>query len=314
MTGEILQVLANLSVLTFVITSMLALGLSLTVQQIIGPLRNVRLVGMALLANFVLAPLVAYLIMLVIPLDEPLRIGLICLATAAGAPFLPKLVQAAKGDIAMSVGLMVLLMVVTVVYVPLVLPLLLQGVTVDAWAIARSLIVLMLIPLAIGLFIKARYADTAASLQPVMAQTSSMALILLFVLMLALNVQTVIDAIGTGALLAALVFIALTFAIGYFLAGSAPGARAVLGLGTAQRNVSAALVVAGANFTDPNVLVMILVGALLMLAVLMPAAGELGKRQTGSGGAASAPSAAQPAAARAKPASASQGKPRKARR
>ena len=62
------------------------------------------------------------------PLDQSLQIGLAVLATAAGAPFLPKLVQGAKGNVAFGVGLMVLLMVVTIIYMPLVLPLLLQGV------------------------------------------------------------------------------------------------------------------------------------------------------------------------------------------
>jgi predicted Na+-dependent transporter len=85
----------------------------LTVSQIIAPLRNVRLVLLALFANFVLIPLIAYIIIRVIPLAEPLQIGLILFATAAGAPFLPKLVQVARGDIAFGVGLMVLLMVVS---------------------------------------------------------------------------------------------------------------------------------------------------------------------------------------------------------
>jgi hypothetical protein len=45
--------------LLFVVTSMLAMGLSLTIPQIIQPLKNVRLVILALLANFVLVPLLA---------------------------------------------------------------------------------------------------------------------------------------------------------------------------------------------------------------------------------------------------------------
>ncbi len=36
--------------------------------------------------------------------------------------------------------------------------------------------------------------------------------------------------------------------------------------------------VAGQNFTDPDVLVMVLTGAMLMLVILMPLAGELGRR------------------------------------
>lgn len=274
----ILQTLASLSVLVFVVTSMLAMGLSLTIAQIARPLKNASLVVKALVANFILAPLLAYVILLVVPLSEAQSIGLMLLATAAGAPFLPKLVQAAKGNIAFGVGLMVLLMVVTVAYVPLVLPLLLPGVEVNPLDIAGSLIVLMIIPLAIGLFIKARYIDTAASLQPVMAQTSSTALMILMVLMLVLNFDSMISVIGTGAIIALLLFIVLTFVAGYLLGGPAKDTKPVMGLGTAQRNVSAALVVGAQNFQDPDVITMLIVGALLMLVVLMLVGGELGKR------------------------------------
>ncbi|MEJ2734688.1 MAG: bile acid:sodium symporter family protein [Anaerolineae bacterium] len=285
--ADTITVLANVSVLVFVVSSMLAMGLSLTVKQIVDPLRDIKLVLLALLANFVLVPLVAYLIRLIIPLDEAFGIGLILLATAAGAPFLPKLAQAAKGNIAFSVGLMVLLMVVTVVYVPIVLPLLLPGVSVNPLDIASSLIVLMLIPLGVGLFIRARYAETAMSLQPLFAQASSTALLFVFGFMMLLNWRTILGTIGSGALIAAVLFIAISLAIGYFLASRDPGMRSVSGLGTAQRNVSAAMVVAAGNFSDPNVLVMILIGALLMLVILMPLGGELGKQQ-----AAMAPAAA----------------------
>jgi predicted Na+-dependent transporter len=277
--SEIIQVLSNIFTLVFVVSSMLALGLSLTMQQITGPLRDVNLVVRVLLANFILVPLVAYLINLVIPMDEPLSIGLILLATAAGAPFLPKLVQMAKGEVATGVGLMVLLMVTTVIYVPLVLPLLLPGVSVNPLDIASSLVVLMLIPLGIGLFIKARYPETAAGLQPTFAQAANVGLLGLVVTMLLLNWRTVLGTVGSGAILAALIFVVLSFVIGYFLAPATT--RSTLGLGTAQRNIAAAMVVAGDNFTDPNVLIMVLVGAILMMALLLPAAGELGKRQAG---------------------------------
>jgi len=156
---------------------MVAMGLSLTVSHITAPLRNVRFVLLALFANFVLIPLIAYIIIRVIPLAEPLQIGLIFLATAAGAPFLPKLVQVVRGDIAFGAGLMVLLMVVTIIYMSIVLPFLLSGVQVDPWAIAQSLIVLMLIPLGIALFIWAQAPETAATYQPVMNKASSLAIL-----------------------------------------------------------------------------------------------------------------------------------------
>jgi BASS family bile acid:Na+ symporter len=227
----------------------------------------------------VLVPLVALLLTKIIALDSSLAIGLLLLATAAGAPFLPKLAEVSKSNVPLSVGLMVLLMVVTVFYVPIVLPLLLPGVQVNPLEIARSLIILMLLPLAIGLFIYARYETIARSLQPYMAQASSTSLLMVFVLMLILNIQSVIGTVGSGALLAALLMIAASLGIGYLLGGQRQDAKLVTALGSAQRNVAAAMVVATGNFSnDPKVLTMILVGSLFMLVILMPLAGEIGRR------------------------------------
>jgi BASS family bile acid:Na+ symporter len=271
---EVLATLAQLSVLVFVIGSMFSLGLSLTMKQIIDPLRNARMVILALVANFVLVPILAYLLALLFNLDESLRIGLILLSTAAGAPFLPKLVDVAKGNIAFSVGLMVLLMIVTIIYLPLVLPLLLGDVQVNPWDIAQSLIVMMLIPLAVGLFIKARYEDAADKIQPTFGMASNIALLTLTVLGLVLNFSGMIALVGTFGILAGVIFILASLVIGYILGGSD---KSVLGLGTAQRNISAALVVAAQNFSV-DVITYLMVLAIIGLIVLMPAAGELGKR------------------------------------
>jgi BASS family bile acid:Na+ symporter len=283
---EILATLAQLSVLVFVIGSMTSMGLSLKIAQIIAPLKNVKLVILALVASFVVVPLVAVLITAIIPLDESVRIGLILLATAAGAPFLPKLAEVAKGNVAFSVGLMVLLMVVTIIYLPLVLPLLLGGVEVNPWEIAQSLIVMMLIPLAIGLFINARYEEAAAKIQPTFGQASNIALLVLVVLGLVLNFQAMIDLVGSLGILAGILFIVLSLVAGYLLGvvgGSESGIRSVMGLGTAQRNISAALVVGAQNF-DSNVITYLMVIAVIGLVVLMPTAGELGKRSAASSG------------------------------
>ena len=276
--NEFFVAIAQISGLLYVVSSMLAMGLSLTVTQIMEPLKNVRLVVLALLANFVLVPLLAYAITLVIPLEQSLEVGVIVLATAAGAPFLPKLVQGAKGNVAFGVGLMVLLMVVTIIYLPIVLPLLLPGVSVNPWDIAKSLIVLMLVPLAIGLLMKSHSPDAAAHWQPVMAKISSLGLLVLLVVGLGLNISNIIDLIGTGGILALLLFIIGSFLIGFLLGGRDPGDRSVMGLGTAQRNVSAAIVVAAQNFSGTNTLSFVLVAAILLLLLLLPTAKRLGAR------------------------------------
>jgi BASS family bile acid:Na+ symporter len=263
--------------LVFVISSMLSMGLSLTVKQIVEPLKSIRLVILALAANFVLVPLIAYLITIVMPLEDSVVIGLILLSTAAGAPFLPKLAEVAKGSAAFSVGLMVLLMVVTIIYLPLVLPLLLGDVEVNPWDIAQSLIVMMLIPLAVGLFVRARYAESAAKIQPTFAMAANLGILVLAVAGLVLNFDSMIALVGSWGILAAIIFIILALVTGYLLGGSDPKIRSVSGLGSGQRNIAAALVVAAQNF-DSDVITYLMVVAVVGFVVLFPAAGELGKR------------------------------------
>ena len=274
---ELIQTTISVATLVFVLSSMLATGLGLTVSEIITPLRNTRLVLLSLLANFVVMPLAALALAATLRLDQPLGVGLLLLGTAAGAPFLPKLAQISKGNLAFGVGLMVLLMVVTVGYLPLVLPVLLPGVSVNPAEIARSLFLLMLLPLAGALAVRARFAAAAARTKPVLDRVSNLSLILLIVLITATNINNVLAVFGTRGILAALLFLAVGFGVGWLLGGPGQDTRRVLALGTAQRNIAAALVVGGQSFTDPKVVVMIIVVAIVGLLVLMPLSRALGR-------------------------------------
>jgi len=282
---EVLSVVVKLSALVFVVGSMMAMGLSLTIPQITKPLKDAKLLVLALIANFVLVPILAYVITLTFPsifggFSKDNTIAFLLLATAAGAPFLPKLAQMARGNIAYSVGLMTLLMVVTIVYLPIVLPLLLPGVEVNPWDIAQGLIVTMLIPLGIGLFIRARYEDTATHLQPTFGQAANTALMIMLGVLLVMNIKTILGVVGTGVLLAGVVFYLGSFVIGFLLGfGAEQGTKSVLGLGTGQRNLSAAFVVAASNFSDrPDVLITLVVLTVVDLFIMLPLGGEIGKR------------------------------------
>jgi BASS family bile acid:Na+ symporter len=275
---EILSKAVPVTMLAFVLSSMLSMGLSLTVGQILAPLRNYKLIVLALLANFVLMPLAALFIARLLHLDQPLGIALLLLGTASGAPFLPLLVRISKGNLAFSVGLMVLLMVVTVAYMPLVLPLMLEGVSVDPVKIGSSLVFLMLLPLAIGLLVRARLSGLAAKAQPSLSRLSILSLALLIALLLITNAQNVLSLYGTRGVLASILFIAAGTGVGWVLGGTQADTRGVMALGTAQRNIAAALVVGGQNFKDPNVIVMVVVVAIVGLLLLMPLARYLGRR------------------------------------
>src|SRR6516225_2055348 len=133
---DLLNKVATTALLGFVVSSMMTMGLGFTVRQIIDALRDVRLVVVALLANFVAMPLGALALNKILRLDQPLGVGLLLLGAAAGAPFLPTLTELAKGNLPFAVGIMVLLSVGTVGYLPLILPLLLPGIAVNSAKIA----------------------------------------------------------------------------------------------------------------------------------------------------------------------------------
>jgi BASS family bile acid:Na+ symporter len=277
--AEVLSTLQSLFTFAFVVSSMLVMGMSLTVGQIVEPLRNLRLVVFALVASFVIVPVTAVVLKTVIPMDQQLQIGLILMASAHGAPFLPKLAQIAKANLAFAVGLMTLLIVVTVIYLPIVLPLLLPGVTVDAGRIASSLFLQMIVPLVIGLIVRMRWEEAAEEAKKPLAQISNVSLVLLLVLMLGLNIENVIGLFGSGALLATLILTLVAIGAGYLVGGPGQDTRNVLALGTALPNMAASFLIANGSFADqPDVLVFLAGAGLIIMAINFPLAAELGKR------------------------------------
>ena len=152
MTG-ILSSLLDIATLVFAVSSMLSVGFSYTLRELIEPLRSARLVIVTLVANFVLVPVLAFAVTQFLSLGEAREIGLILVASAGGAPFLIKLTQAADGDVALAAGVLVLLLAVTVLYMPIVVPLIAPDAEVSAISIAVPLVLTSLLPLGIGLLI-----------------------------------------------------------------------------------------------------------------------------------------------------------------
>ena len=144
---------------------MLSIGLMLTVRDISVSLRDRRWLVRALLANFVVLPAIAFGVARLLELDPVLTASLLVLATSPGGPVLVKWVTLAKGDPALAVGLVVILLLVGVTTQPLVLPILLDGVTVSAGSIVRTLIFTVLAPLLVGLILRARRPLLAAWLR-----------------------------------------------------------------------------------------------------------------------------------------------------
>ncbi len=279
----ILQQFANLSVLIYIITTMLSMGLNFFPKQFLEPLKDKNLILKSLIANFILLPVITYIILQVIPLEQGLAVGLILMAAGAGSPFMLKLVQFMKSDMAFAVGLMLILSIVTLVYMPLVLSFLLPGVSVNPLSIASSLLILIFLPLIVGTAVKSRYSKLAKTIQPTFNQISNIFIIIVIVLYLGLNYKDFLAVFGTGALIASIIFVLAAFLTGYLLGGPSKNTKSVLGMGTAIRNSSAAFVVAVTNFSSEyDVMAMIIVVYMLSIIIMMFISREISKRSKGS--------------------------------
>lgn len=275
---DVLSGVANVAVLLFAVTSMFSVGLAHSTRQILGPLRDVWALARALLANFVLVPALALGIVRLWPLDRPLEAGLILVAMSAGAPFLIKLAEVARSEVALSGTLLVLLLPATVVYTPLAVPLVLPEAEVSAIGLAVPLFLTMLLPLAAGLLINTRWPAPARRWAPIARRASTIALVVVVLATIVADIPGIVTLFTEGAIVPASLVITGAFAIGYLLGGRDRTVRTVLGLGTSQRNVAAATVLATQGFPSEDTVAMVIVTSLVGFALLFPVAGVLRRR------------------------------------
>jgi BASS family bile acid:Na+ symporter len=278
MMEELLSTLVGIFVPLFAAGSMLTVGFRYSVQEIIKPLRDIVGVITVVVANFVLVPLLAVVILRLLPLDTPLAIGLILVSVAAGAPMLIRLTQMAREHVAFAASILVLLVLATMIYMPLVIPRLASGAPVSAMSIARPLLMTMLLPLCIAFLVRALWPRTAETLLPWVGKITNIALYIMIAATVLGNLNNVISVFGTGAIGAALLLIGGAFVIGYLVGTFDKPEKIVLGFATAQRNFGAATVVAVQSFTDPGVLVMTVVCSTVAM-LLLPFARLVGKRK-----------------------------------
>jgi predicted Na+-dependent transporter len=265
------------------VSSMLSVGLAYTIREILSPLREARAILRALVANFVLVPLLAVAIVRIFPMDRALALGLFLLAGSAGAPFLIKLASAAKSDLALSAGLLVLLVPATVAFLPFYVPLAmahpsLRGLSYVPSGVAKlglPLLSTLILPLLLGVAMKTVAPRWAVRLLPIGGKVSTFAVVLVMVATFGANVRELVTIVKSGTIVAGVLLVLAAFVAGFLL--SRRERAAVLGLGTAQRNVAAAMVLAAQDFKDPDVLVMVTASTLAGLVVLFPIAWLLGR-------------------------------------
>ncbi|MDH3653874.1 MAG: bile acid:sodium symporter [Myxococcales bacterium] len=270
---ETLEIILNISIAVFIAGVLFSAGLEVTFAQVLKPLRNGPVVARALIANLILTPLLVYAMSVWFPLERPYMIGVLLYGFAAGAPYTPKLVGVAAGDVPNSIAATMLLTVLTIIYMPLVLPFLIPGTEIGVWAIAKPLLLQMFVPLVIGLLIRHFRDRLAAKMLKPANLVVNLSLVVFLVLAVVNHGDALSATIGKGAITSAVVLTLAAFGVGYLLGPGGEKGKVTLGLITTARNIGAAATIATANFRDdPRVLITVAVCMFVVFALAFPTA------------------------------------------
>ena len=257
-------------ILIYVISGMLALGLSQTVKQIIEPLKNIRITISAIVASYILIPLLAALIARLFGLEPTLRYGLVLLAMAAGAEAGPIFTARSNANVSLAGGILAMSIPITIIYIPLMIGIFLPDVEVDVKHMVLKLVLTIVVPLLLGLFIRARLEKIAHAIEKYLHTISQLFMVLLLLTLIGLYYKPFIGLFGTYTLLAGAIYIVAAFALGYLLGWPERSTMLAMGYMHGARNASVAVIAASSAFSDqPNVMMMIASMVILMLAILL---------------------------------------------
>jgi len=236
-----------------------SMGLELNLHETMKALRSPRLVILTLVWSWVLGPALAILIIKILPLSDAHATGLLLFSLAPTAPMLPILIRKAKADMDISAAMMPLAVVGMVVMMPLLAPRMIPGVSVSSLALAKQLVITVLLPLMVGVFIKVYFNNIAKRIFPYIKKIAGLTTLALLVFTVFMFSMEFLKALGSYAIAAQVLFILAAAFIPYVIGfGMKQAQRSAVALGICSRN-GGAMFVAFAAFPvqDPNVLVMI---------------------------------------------------------
>jgi predicted Na+-dependent transporter len=277
---QLLTHLFNAGVAVSIISTVLALGMSYSVAELVAPLRRVWLVVLMVLVNSVLIPAAAWGIGKALPIDESAVTGMTLAAIgAASAAGLKAAQLARRADLALAVSLVVVLQLANLAAVPLWAGQVVSGASISAGSILGNLALLVLIPLAIGLLIRARYAAHAATWQVELAKVSNLALALALIAGIAVNWQAIVSLFGSWVLLASALTAIVSVVLGGLVGHADPETRTTTGLVSGLRFGSLGLIIIGTQLNgNADYLGPAIVFSLVDLIAVMFLSVEIGRR------------------------------------
>lgn len=281
-----LQLLFNAITVIFIAATMFAAGLGATLPALRAVFANVLLLLLVLLANLIAIPLLGWGVAALFGLPTASFIALLLIASSPGGPFGAKLGTVQKGDVAAGAAMQVLLAAIGSITFGPTANIILQaahvggGVALDVPTLMLTVVVLQIVPFAVGLIVRRYAPPTALSWHPVAAKTSNVTFLIVLTGMLLGSWRDVVALIGSRSLLAGFVFAGVAFALGTALATGPSARRTTMGGVASVRNAGPALAAVGIAFGNEPAILGALAAVLLSgLAAALPIAAMLSHRR-----------------------------------
>ena len=251
-------------ILLFTVSNLAAMGLQVKMTEVLPALRNRKFLAQIFVWGWIIGPVLGYLITRILPLAEPYAIVVLLASLAPCAPFLQQMVGRANGDMGFAGALIPLVAVGTVVLMPLLAPLLIPGLTIDSWALAKPLLLTILLPLIVGAVIRHYVGAVATVIFPTVKGFALLSTLLTIVWCLVLYGRGMLGTAGELALGAMTLFMVVMGVLPYLIGfGLKKNQRSVMALGMGTRNVAAVLAAALAiPNADPRIVVMVVMWTL----------------------------------------------------
>jgi bile acid:Na+ symporter, BASS family len=269
------QEIVGLALQASIVLTLFGFGLEATRDDLLYVLRRPRVLVRSLVAMFVIMPLFAVLLTTVFHFQRPVAIALIALAISPVPPLLPRKVTKAGGLAPYGLGLMVTAGSLSILFIPLAVEVigryLHKPFAMGPGAVAKLIVLSVLLPLAAGMVFQRVAPDVAARIAKPAGLVAKILLMVCLVAILIFAFPKSLSLIGDGTLLALISFIVVGLIVGHLLGGPGPDERVTLALSTACRHPALALAIAAANIPqERNVVSAILLYLVLNALLTIP--------------------------------------------
>ena len=197
---------------------MLGMGLTLRWQDFKQVWQYRKIVALGVGLQFLVMPLAAWSISLLMNLPLELMIGMMLVGATAGGTASNVMAYLAKGDVALSVSMTIVSTLAAVVLLPWMMLLYLgQTVEVPALSMLGTLIKIIVVPILVGMLIQHFFEKPIKQLRPFLSPFSMVAILLIIAIVVALNADNLVT-VAWSAVAAVILHNLLGLTSGYWLA------------------------------------------------------------------------------------------------